>query len=237
MIKAEDLVRLYKSSLQDDLSEYREIQKELENPSRDDMVAGAIKGMNDSDRNVRIIMLRILEKEKTEEAMKGILLGLHDEKRRVREIAVKISRFFLNRKEIVDKLKEIIENANEKRKIRNKAFEILTGDRIYGEHAGELPGTILSYLKELSKLEEYKSRLFYELLHLDMVDDVKELLEDYVKNGTKEQAVMATKALCGYKAIHHGMITDPEEKEKIVKKENLAYGQVFYWVKREKTGD
>ncbi|MBN2536121.1 MAG: hypothetical protein JXB88_24785 [Spirochaetales bacterium] len=66
---------------------------------------------------------------------------------------------------------------------------------------------------------------------------MKELLEDCVKNGTKEQAVMAIKALCGYKVVHHGMITDPEEKEKIVKKENLAYGQVFYRVKREKTGD
>lgn len=232
MIKAKDLVRLYKSSLQGDLTEYKKIQKELNNPSKDDMIAGAIEGMNDKDRNIRIVMLRIVAKEKTDAAIKGILLGLNDEKRRVREIAVKISRFFLHQKEVVDKLKEIIEDTDEKRKIRNSAFSILTGDRIYGEHAGELPKSIMVYLKELSKLDEYKSKIFYELLHLDLLDDVKELLKDYVKNGTKKQAVMATKALCGYKVIHLGMITDPKEKEAIVKKENLAYGQVYYWVKR-----
>ena len=232
MIKEKDLVKLYKSSLLDDLTEYNKIRKELNNPPKEDIIASAIDGMKNTDRNVRIVMLRILEKEKTDAAIKGILLGLNDEKRRVREIAVKISRFFLNRKEVVDKLKEIIEDTNEKRKIRNIAFCILTGDRIYGEHAGELPKSIIVYLKELSKLDEYKSKIFYELLHLDLLDDVKELLKDYVKNGTKEQAVMATKALCGYKVVHHGMIKDLKEKETIVKKENLAYGQVYYWVKR-----
>jgi hypothetical protein len=236
MIKVKDLVRLYKSSLQGEVTEYNNIRKELGDPLRADIIVSAINGMKDEDRNVRIVMLRILEKEKTDAAVKGIIVGLNDKKRRVREIAVKISRFFLHREEIVEKLKVIIEDAEEKRKIRNIAFNILTGDKIYGEHAGDLPKPVLSYLKELAKLDDYKSRIFYELLHLDLNEDVKELLENFVKNGTREQAIMATKALCGYKVVHHGMIDDPKEKEAIYKKENLAYGQVYYWVKREKTG-
>ena len=61
---------------------------------------------------------------------------------------------------------------------------------------------------------------------------VKALLQEFVKTGTREEAVAATRALCGYKVITLGEVDDEKERKRIARTCDLAAGRVFYWIKR-----
>lgn len=65
-------------------------------------------------------------------------------------------------------------------------------------------------------------------------DNVEGLLRDYVRDGPKEDAVMATRALCGYRVIHLGAFEGaPYIQSQIRQTCEVAAGRVYYWVKRD----
>ena len=71
------------------------------------------------------------------------------------------------------------------------------------------------------------------LLRLDLSDEVESLLKAFVIDGTKEEAVMATRALCGYRVISLSAFENDRAAQRQIKETcEPAAGRVFYWMKR-----
>jgi len=85
----------------------------------------------------------------------------------------------------------------------------------------------------LGKYRHAREGVLLNLLMLDLSDEVESLLKAFVKDGTKEEAVMATKALCGYRVMSPYSIADDRATQKhIMETCERAAGRVFYWMKR-----
>jgi HEAT repeat protein len=196
-------------------------------------VDAAIEAMKRSDRNVRVAALRILGRGHGEKAANGIIAGLNDPKRRVREVAVKSSRPYLDDPRVVARLQEMIEDDNETDRIRGQALQALAGHFPHQPDAPQVPQAAIRALELMAKAEKYRSAVLWRLLQMDLTEEVENLLREFVKEGTREQAVMATRALCGYRVVNIGVF-DKEERRRIVQTSEVAAGRVFYWVERSR---
>ena len=234
MLTTQDLAKLRVSYNRPDLASARnEVLAELGNPSAEQIAEAALAGMSDQDRNVRVMMLRILDQQKTPGAIAGILLGLNDAERRVREVAVKCSVPHLSDIRILKRLREIALDEKEKRKTREYAFGHVVSSL---QNSKKKVSTDFSKLvmKESLESERYRQKVLFHLVMLDLTEKAEELLKYFIKNGTREEAVTATRALCGFKVINLGGINDRKEKKKIMQTCELAAGRVWYWVKRDR---
>lgn len=204
---------------------------QLGNPSSDEIVEAALAGMRSEDRNVRVLMLRVLKGQSGPKAMQGILAGLNDTKRRVRAVAIGSSVGFHGYPEITDRLRAIALDEHETRRIRRLALDALTGTA--GSPAGELTANHIHALHVLAQNDAYRSGLLFRLLLLDLTGPVEELLREFVASGTREEAVMATRGLCGYRVVNLGQFESEQTRAYITHMCELAAGRVWYWVKRE----
>jgi hypothetical protein len=122
----------------------------------------------------------------------------------------------------------MIEDDSEKRRIREQALHALIGSPKYGAP----PPTAARSLVELAKIERYRDAVFFQLLQIAKTPETTALLRDYVKTGTREQAVAATRALCGYRVVNLGDLT-AAERDRVTQTGERAAGQVWYWAKEE----
>lgn len=204
---------------------------QIGNPTPDDIIETALAGMKSENRNERVLMLRVLRKQSGEKAMRGILAGLHDKERRVRTVAIKSSRNYHEFPEITNRLKEIALDEQEKRKIRDAAIGSLVASE--GHHVGDLTETAAETLEILSKMPKYRFQILFGLLRLDLNDPVETLLKEFVESGTKAEAIMATRALCGYRVIHITIFEHDKTAEQHIKQTcEVAFGRMFYWITR-----
>lgn len=194
-------------------------------------VDAAIEALRSSDRNLRVAALRVLGSGQGEKAAGGIAAGLNDPKRRVREVAVKSSRAHLTDPRVVARLREIVEEEKEKTRIRNQALQALAGHFPHEPGAPQGPQEAVKALEVMAKAEKYRSAVLWRLLQMDLTEEVEALLSEFVKEGTREEAVMATRALCGYRVVNIGVF-DKEERKNVVQANERAAGRVFYWIKR-----
>lgn len=209
----------------------REVFERLGNPSPDEIVEAALAGVQSEDRNVRVLMLRVLKLQTGEEAMRGVLAGLNDPMRRVRSVAVMSSGNYLQFPEITDRLKQIVTDEQEKRKIRSQALSTLSGAS--QKAMEDLSETVTDVLQSLARTEQYRFNILFGLLRLDLTDRVEELLREFVKDGSKAEAIMATRALCGYRVIHiDSFASDKAAQKHILQTCELAAGRMFYWMPR-----
>lgn len=206
------------------LEELKSLRERAEREGAEAFVGEARRALESEDRNVRVAALRLLAYAPPEEAAAGLLRGLCDPARRVREVAVKSSRRALSNPGVAARLREMAEDEGEKRKIRERAFEALFG-------AGELPESAGRVLSAMAKLEKHRDAVLFRLAQLEPEGAVLELLRDFVKNGTREQAVTATRALCGFKIVNLGSFSE-EERRRIARTYEPAAGRVWYWVPR-----
>ncbi len=212
-------------------AQQKEIFEKLGNPTSEALIETALLGMQSQDRNIRVLMLHILKWQTGEKAMHGILAGLSDQKRRVRFVAIKSSGNYHLFPEITQRLQAIITDEGEKRKIRRTALSVLTGASFNA--ISDLTQTAISALETLAKTEKYRFTILFGLLQLDLTDRVEELLRQFVKEGTKAEAIMATRALCGYRVVHVGLFENDKALQKhIVQTCELAAGRMFYWITR-----
>ena len=63
-------------------------------------------------------------------------------------------------------------------------------------------------------------------------DEMRDVLRYVVETGSKDEAVAATRALCGFRVINLGGITRADERKRITQTCERAWGRVFYWVPR-----
>jgi hypothetical protein len=208
-----------------------EVLERLGNPTPDEIIETALAGLKSDDRNIRVLMLRVLQGQTGEKAMRGILAGLNDKVRRVRDVAIKSSGNYHQFPEITSRLRELVTDEQEKRKIRGEALGSLAGA---GGSVGEdLTKTAAEALETLAKTEKYRRNIVFQLLRLDLTDCVEALLKQFVVNGTKAEAILATRALCGYRVIHIGMFEhDKAVQRHIIQSCELAAGRMFYWITR-----
>lgn len=212
-----------------------EVLEQLGNPSRDEIVEAALAGMRSEDRNVRVLMLRVLRHQPGPRAMQGILAGLNDAKRRVRMVAIASSAGFHRYPEITDRLEAIALDEHEIRRIRRFALDSLASSA--GSSADELTDSHLNALRMIAKSDAHRSALLFRLLHLDLTEPVETLLRDFVANGTREEAVMATRGLYGYRVANLGHFASEQTRDYIVQTCELAVEYVSYWIKREQYAD
>jgi len=210
----------------------------LGNPSQAELVTTALEGLDSPDRNVRVLMLRLLTQLGGPRAAAGILRGLSDPKRRVREVAAGGSRRFLDHPEIVARLDAMAADESETNKIRGRAAHML---RMHCRDVGA-PATegMLAYagvhrLKHIRehRVDELRLKALWHLLELDLTDEIAEALRGAVKGGSRTEAILATRALSGYRVVNVDDVEDGDRRKRIMDTCETAGGGVFYWVKRE----
>ena len=195
-----------------------------EPPSVD--VADVLAQLGSEDRNVRVAALRVLAFCSEPAAADGILRGLDDPVKRVREVAAKSSVRFLDDRRVVDRLRLAVER--DERGSARPAVEILGGmfHSPFGLFAVE---PIASALATLMHLPNHRRQVLLALLRArTLTDETTSLLRDFVRDGSKEEAVYATRRLDGFRVARAEELIGDTEVRRIG---DRAWGDVWYWIR------
>lgn len=198
----------------------------------EDRAAGfdaAVEAIRSEDRNVRVAALRIVAAEGRPGGSVAILAGLGDPKRRVRQVALVSSRPYLDDPAVASRIREIVEDDRENGRLRMKAMAALGGGYPSPNRAGAIPRAALAALESLAATERYRAAVLNRLVAADLTPEVASLLREFVRGGTKDEAVAATRALCGYRLVNWGSAT-PAELEAAGAEQAVG---VFYWIRRD----
>lgn len=189
----------------------------------------ALDAIRSEDRNVRVRALRAAFNEAKPEGADVILAGLGDSKRRVKEVALKSSKPYLGDRRVVERITAIVEDETEYHRIRDKALFALGGGGSRVNDAGQMPEPAISALRTLAAVDRYRGAVLDCLVRMGLTPDVEALLEEYVRSGTKDEAVAATRALCGYRLVNWGK---PKPADIAAAGAVHASG-VHYWIRRD----
>jgi hypothetical protein len=191
----------------------------------------ALEAIKSEDRNVRVRALRAAFSLAKPEGADVILAGLGDSKRRVKEVALKSSKPFLGDRRIVERIAAMVEDESEYHRIRGKALFALGGGFPHVNEAGQLPGAAMSALKALAAVDKYRGAVLDRLVRMSLTPEVEALLQEYVRSGTKDEAVAATRALCGYRLVNWGSAKPAE----LAAAGAVHARGVNYWIRRDST--
>lgn len=189
----------------------------------------AREAIKSEDRNVRVRALRAVFAEPKAEAADVVLAGLNDRKRRVKEVALKSSKPYLADQRIVERIAAMVADETEYHRIREKALFALGGGLPHVNRAGQLPPVAIGALGALAAVDRLRGAVLDRLVRVDLTPEVEALLNEFVNSGTKEEAVAATRALCGYRLINWG---NPKPAELAAAGAVHAHG-VHYWIRRD----
>ena len=164
----------------------------------------AFEAIRSEDRNIRVRALRAVFSEAKPEGADVILAGLGDSKRRVKEVALKSSKPFLGDRRVVERIAAMVEDETEYHRIRDKALFAIGGGFPKVNEAGQMPEPAISALKSLAAVDKYRGAVLGRLVRMGLTPEVEALLQEYVRSGNKDEAVAATRALCGYRLVNWG---------------------------------
>jgi hypothetical protein len=196
---------------------------------RDLAFAEAAKAMESDDRNLRVAALRVVGADGRREGANVIVAGLLDAKSRVRQVALTECKPYLADKSVVAAIVAIIQNEAETARLRSKALLALGGAYASPNRAGRIPAAALSALESLAEVDRFRGAVLQRLVTMDVTPDVEALLREYVRTGTKDEAVAATRALCGYRLVNWGSATPSELRAAGAE----PAGGVMYWIRRD----
>ena len=189
----------------------------------------ALDAIRSEDRNVRVRALRAAFSEAKPEGADVVLAGLRDSKRRVKEVALKSSKPYLGDRRVLERITAMVEDESEYHRIRDKALFALGGGFPHVNKAGQMPEPAISALRSLASVDRYRGAVLDQLVRMDLTPDVEALLGEYVRSGTKAEAVAATRALCGYRLVNWG---NPKHADLVAAGAVHARG-VHYWIRRD----
>jgi hypothetical protein len=189
----------------------------------------AFEAIKSQDRNMRVRALRAAFSEAKPEGADVILAGLGDDKRRVKEVALKSSKPFLGDPRIVERIIAMVKDESEYHRIRDKALFALGGGFPKVNHAGQLPKAAIDALRSLAEVDRYRGDVLARLVRLDLTPEVEALLKEFVRSGNKEEAVAATRALCGYRLVNWGSAKPAE----LAAAGAVHARGVDYWIRRD----
>ena len=201
------------------------------NPSADELAERALAGVSEQDRNLRVLMLRVLQHQRGDMAMRAVLAGLNDEARRVCAVAIQACGNYLASSEIVARLAAIARDSSLKRKLRRRALSMLAGDE--GRQPGDLTPAQFEALTELMKTPEHRLGIVFGLARLELRPRVKRLLERFAHSSDESECMLARRALRGERVIHIDAYADSEAQQlQIMENCDIAHGRMFYWLPR-----
>jgi hypothetical protein len=189
----------------------------------------ALEAIKSPDRNVRVRALRAVFSAATPEGADVILAGLVDGKRRVKEVALKSSKPFLSDTRIVERIAAMVMDETEYHRLRDKALFALGGGFPNVNAAGQLPKAAIDALRSLAAVDRYRGDVLGRLVRMDLTPEVEALLKEFVRSGNKEEAVAATRALCGYRLVNWGSAKPAE----LTAAGAVHAGGVHYWIRRD----
>ncbi len=200
-------------------------------PSEEALAQAMRSRMTQGDRNLRVLMLRILRYQHDSHAARAVLAGLNDPTRRVCAVAIQACPNFLGHPEIVERLAAIAQDSALKRKLRRRALSMLAGDE--GRMSGDLTGPAEAALTRLMAVPELRFPIVFGLARLDLAPRIKRLLEYFANAEHASESAMARRALSGERIIHIDAFTsDPERHQRIQQTSDIAHGRMFYWLPR-----
>ncbi len=194
---------------------------------------GALAAMAEEDRNTRVAALRVIEAvagrdDLTSAAqascVQAVLKGLSDSKRRVRWNSARCAGLFMDDPNVLARMQVIFEDETEKRKIRFKALYELSDARALAEPA-------MDALRVMSDVPTYRQHILLILLRAELTDSVEALLREFVRSGTREEALLATRALYGYQVVHIQAL-DKEARQQLKAEDQAMSALTWWWVKR-----
>ena len=201
-------------------------------PSPEQLVDFALQQMQNEDRNVRVLMLRIFVHQSGDRAARGVLAGLRDNTRRVCSVAIKACPNHLHDEEIVQQLLAIARDDDRKLKLRRRALSMLAGDE--GRWAGDLTPAVFAALKDLMRLAEYRIAIVFGLVRLDAEPHIQSLLHEFAKSRDTSEAQLARRALSGERVIHIDNYSNDLPVQRHIKETcEIAHGRMYYWLPRE----
>ncbi len=211
------------------------VLKELGNPAPEELLSEAMAGLESEDRNYRFQMVRILGADRSDKAAGGILKALSDPARRVRRAAIQNAGQFAGYPGIAERLQEILDDESETTKIRGSAFHALSTG-VFRASLAKSVDAAREFLEEAGDKESHRKMALQFLVMQDpLTGRAEEVLRHLVENGTREEAVAATRALCGFKVVNLGAVTDPAERRKVSITAEKAWGRAWVWVPRGST--
>lgn len=206
--------------------------RQIGDPSEEAVVASAVKQMSSSERNHRVLALRVLAHHRGEMAMSGVLAGLNDEKRRVCAVAIQACPNYLDFDEIVARLEAIARDTELKRKLRRRALSMLAGHE--GRLNGDLTAAAAAALGRLMTDAEFRFAILFGLIRLDLGQRVEALLGEFADSSDEGERRMAERALRGERVVHIGNYEAEEGLQRwIMENCDLAHGRMYYWLPRE----
>lgn len=193
----------------------------------DQIVTVALAGLDDDDRNVRVRAVWVLWLFPDPRATNGILQAMHDRTRRVREVAIKCAApHHVSTPAIVESLRRIAEDVAETDRLRRNAFFVLSSLRT----RDALPEIATDALRELMDSQRFRAAILSRLCKTrgHALDDAsRSLLQEFVRTGTKDEAVMATRALCGQVLVAVNRWLPPEQRRRLQDQYDPGPGDQF----------
>lgn len=213
---------------------------ELGSPPDGDVVAAAVAGLDSPDRNIRNAMVRVLSLYDGDAVVGAMLRASRDPMPRVRRAAAISMRRYLDRDDVLDRLQEM-GAGDDHPKVRREAFSALAGRAMVPYMDRPASATVAPpAARHLEALMDHDARLraqvLFALVRLPLDADVRRLLERFVVEGTKDEAVTATRALSGFRVRRVEEFADASVAARIPRECERAGGNVWWWVPRSWDG-
>ena len=204
----------------------------LGRPSDDEVATSAIGLLEHDDRNLRVAALRILASYKDRDDVVGALLAAsHDPVRRVRALALSLAP--AEHPAVRDRLTEVAQDDDEYHRIRTDALGRLARRPLDPE--------TLEPLRRILDGESDRRRILFTLASRRLDDVAAEVLREIVRSGSKEEAIAATRALCGWVLVRSDNTAPPHSEPADI---NWVFQQGsrtktkyvrYYWVEAGRT--
>jgi HEAT repeat protein len=186
--------------------------------------ADVLPHLDSEDRNIRVAALRVLAWCDGPEAIEGILRGLDDPMKRVRNVAAKSSVRFVSDPKVVARLRRAVDE--DEPGSGRPAMEVLGGAFSSPLGLYQLE-PVAGAIRALAEHPKHREKALASLLRSErLIDETTDILRDFVRNGTKEEAVFATRRLDGFRIVHDGWLTAEQRASA-----ERAHGRVWWWVR------
>ena len=179
----------------------------------DELVTAALELLEDDDRNVRVKALWALRLFPDPRATEGVRRALGDPARRVREVAMKVlAPHHLGSPAVLAALRAITEDEGETERLRRTAFHELSAAAT-GQALPEVAGEAL---RDLMGSERFRRSILLRLCQsADQTPASRAVLHEFVRTGTKDEAVMATRALVGHVLVRVDAWLPPDVRQRV----------------------
>ena len=231
MLSINDLERLREAYSVSSEARLADVLLQIGDPTEEAIVVCAVNQMSHSDRNARVLALRVLQHQQGEAAARGVLTGLFDEKRRVCAVAIQASANYLEIEAVVARLEEIARDAGLKSKLRRRALSMLAGNE--GMLQGDLSLAVSAALWRLMAESEYRFAIMFGLVRLALTSRVEAILAEFARSTDEAERLMAGRALHGERVIHIGRYERDEARQRLITETcDVAHGRMYYWLPR-----